>query len=326
MGIMKQLYVFAFLGLSCAAFAQEDIQLDSDALLSELSDNACACIDEISTYNKHREEVVKEINTCIEEVTQAYQLGTQLFKFSKPEKSEKITEQDSTNREKVINTNKESKQYKDAYYKIEEQLMESCEALKQKVAASDKQGLKSMSLNEQALKYYREGVAASEKGDFSTAVKQFKKALKEDEEFAFAWDNLGLAYRKQEKYDKAIEAYEKSIEIDPYGLMPLQNIAIAYQYQEEYDKAIDAYKRLALIDEGNPEVAYGIGSIYALKLNEYEKALDYMCKAFNAYTKMKSPYRSDAEQIINIIYQEMKKEGKEETFKAILKDNGIDMG
>ena len=323
---MRRILLFTFLSITTGLFAQNEVQLDADTLLKELSANACDCINEISTYNKHRQEVVNEINSCIEEVTEAYQLGSQLFKFSKPEESEQITEQDSTGREIAINTNKESDQYKAAYYKIEEQLMKDCESLKRKVAASDKQGLKSMSFNKKALKYYEEGISASENGDFSTAVKQFKKALKVDKEFAFAWDNLGLAYRKLEKYDKAIEAYEKSIEIDPYGLMPIQNIAIAYQYQEQYGKAIEAYKRLALIDKDNPEVAYGIGSIYALKLNEYEKALDYMCQAFNAYTQMKSPYRSDAEQIISIIYQEMKKEGKEETFKTILKENGIDMG
>ena len=54
-----------------------------------------------------------------------------------------------------------------------------------------------------------------------------------------------------------------------------------------------------------------------------EKALDNVCKAYNIYVKEKSPYRSDAEKVINMIYKEMKKDNKEEAFKKILKDNNI---
>jgi cytochrome c-type biogenesis protein CcmH/NrfG len=37
----------------------------------------------------------------------------------------------------------------------------------------------------------------------------------QDPEFAFAWDNLGISYRRLNNYDKAIDAYSKSIAIDP---------------------------------------------------------------------------------------------------------------
>jgi len=52
-------------------------------------------------------------------------------------------------------------------------------------------------------------------------------------------------------------------------------------------------------------------------------ALDYMCKAYNIYVHDKSPYRSDAEKVINMIYTQMKKDNKEEEFNKILKDNNI---
>jgi hypothetical protein len=48
-----------------------------------------------------------------------------------------------------------------------------------------------------------------------------------------------------------------------------------------------------------------------------------MCKAYNLYIEQKSPYRTDAEKIINIIYSEMKKQGKENRFVEILKENNI---
>jgi len=134
---------------------------------------------------------------------------------------------------------------------------------------------------------------------------------------------LEFAIVKLGEYDKAIGAYNKSLEVDPTGLLPLQNIAIVYQYKKEYKKAIKAYEKLAEIDKYNPEVYYGIGQIYSVYLKEYEKGLDNMCKAYNLYVEQKSPYRSDAEEIISMIHTEMKKEGKEEKFNEILKLNKI---
>jgi tetratricopeptide (TPR) repeat protein len=124
-------------------------------------------------------------------------------------------------------------------------------------------------------------------------------------------------------YDKAIECYERSLKIDPKGQMPLQNIAVAYQYKKEFQKAIDAYKRLSVLDRNNPEIYYGIGVIYASSLIDYELSLENMCKAYNLYVEQKSPYRTDAEKLINALYVEMKKQGKEQKFKEILKENKI---
>lgn len=151
----------------------------------------------------------------------------------------------------------------------------------------------------------------------------FEKAVKEDSEFAFAWDNLGVNYRRLKNYDKAIECYKKSLEIDPKGLMPLQNMALVYQYKKEYNKAIESYGKLAELDKNNPEVFYGIGNVYIVNLQDYEKGLDYMCKAYNLYVYLKSPYRSDAEKLISFVFVEMKKQGKEEKFNQILKNNNI---
>lgn len=130
------------------------------------------------------------------------------------------------------------------------------------------------------MEFYSFGLDEAKKENFQKAVDYFKKAVEEDPEFAFAWDNLGVNYRRLDNYDKAIECYNKSLEIDPNGMMPLQNIAVAYQYKKEYNKAIEAFQKLAEIDVKNPEAYYGIGNIYASFIKDYEKGLDYMCKAY----------------------------------------------
>lgn len=302
--------------------SQEVKKVGSETLLKELAEKGCKCVDSIRTYNRPKNEIAMDISECIDKQIGAYQLGSKLLqidvlKGKAPEKSGKKQVDIS------FDTNENSEEYKKYYFEMERYMMENCAAVKEKVAATEKQSAKSFSDNKKAIEYYNKGMDQSKKENFEKAIEYFEKALKEDAEFAFAWDNLGVSYRKLNNYDKAIECYKKSLELDPKGVMPLQNIAIVYQYKKEYNKAIEAYEKLAEIDKNNPEIYYGIGNVYATNLQDYEKGLENMCKAYNLYVYLKSPYRTDAEKIISIIYVEMKKQGKEEKFNQILKDNNI---
>jgi len=292
----------------------------SEKLLKELADNGCKCIDSINTYNKTKEEIAKALNRCIDNQVVAYQLGSKMLDIDLSNLSKKDSK-DTINI--TINSHKESKEYKDYYYEIERCMMDNCKSIKRKIAASDLENYYSVSKNPEAKKMYSKGIDESEKQNYQKAISYFQKALKIDSLFAFAWDNIGLCCRKLDKYDDAIYAYNKSLELDPLGLMPLQNIAVAYKYKKEYQKALAAYETLAELDNRNPEVYYGIGLLYAYSLNDLGKGLDNMCKAYTYYIAQKSPYRTDAEKIINMIYADMKEQGKEFAFDEILKKNNI---
>lgn len=315
---MKKIILFTILiGIHSLGMSQDINESSSETLLKELAENGCKCIDSIQTYDKSQADVTIEINKCIDEVTGAYQMGSKLMSLDELKEDKKKEVNIS------INVNKNSKEYKKYYYEIERYMMSNCPSLKEKIAANEKQSDKSISENKIASDFYDKGIDASKDENFEEAVKYFQQAVNEDPEFAFAWDNLGITYRRLNKFDEAIDAYEKSLKIDPNGLMPLQNIAIVYQYKKEYKKAIKAYKKLSKIDKNNPEVFYGLGNVYAVNLENYEKGLKNMCRAYNLYAEQKSPYRADAEKIINHIYSKMKKQGDEDKFNEILKANNI---
>ncbi|WP_250595253.1 tetratricopeptide repeat protein [Flavobacterium amniphilum] len=287
--------------------------------MKKLSDEACKCIDSVDVDNVIKDSISSGINRCIDKQVMAYQLLTQLINTNalgtKDEKKDVNI---------VINTNPDSDDYKKHYYEMESYLMENCEAIKRKIATNDVYREKSVSNDPEALKYYNLALKEDKNGNLQKAVEYYKKAIVFDPEFVFAYDNLGITYRKLKEYDKAIDAYEKSLKIDPNGLTPLQNIAIVYQHKKEYKKAIKAYERLAKLDAKNPEVFYGIGQVYAI-ISDFEKSLDNLCQAYNIYIDQNSPYRSDAEKLIQIVYNEMKKEGKEKAFKQILEKHKIRM-
>lgn len=322
MKMKKSIVLIIVIALFYKGNCQEIKYLGSETLLKELSENGCKCVDSILTYNRPKNEIAMDISECIDKQTGAYQMGSKLLGIDVSKEKAEVK-----NGKKQINisfnSDENSEEYKKYYYELERYMMTNCTALKEKIASNEKQSAKSFSDNKKAIEYYNKGMDEVEKENSQKAVVYFEKAVNEDPEFAFAWDNLGLNYRKLNNYDKAIECYNKSLEIDPNGLMPLQNIAIVYQYKKEYNKAIEAYGKLAELDKNNPEIYYGIGNVYAINLHDYEKALENMCKAYNLYVYLKSPYRADAEKLISIIYVEMKKQGKEEKFNQILKDNNI---
>lgn len=304
------------------AISQESKKSTSEKLLEEFSENGCKCIDSIETYNKSKKSVSKEIGQCIDKQTVGFQMGIKLSQIEEiTEKAVEVNGKKEVNIE--INTNENSQEYQKYYFQIERHMMENCATLKATVAGTENQNENSVSNDKKALEFYSQGLKASKDGDYKKAVEAFEKAVKQDPKFAFAWDNLGLNYRRLNDFDKAIESYSKSLKIDPEGMMPLQNIAVAYQYKKEYKNAIDAYERLSKVDPTNPEVFYGIGTVYATNLKDFEKGLDNFCKAYNIYVEHKSPYRSDAEKQINYIYGEMKKLGKEDKFQEILQANNI---
>ncbi|HYO21200.1 MAG TPA: tetratricopeptide repeat protein, partial [Flavisolibacter sp.] len=195
--------------------------------------------------------------------------------------------------------------------------------LNKAIASNDEANDKSYSKNPDALAAYDKGIDYFKTSAYNEAIPWFEKAVQTDASFAFAWDNLGICYRRTGKLDKAEAAYKSSLKADPKGRTALQNLAVVYQLQKRDDEAIATYKNISDYYPDDPEIYYGIALVYVNNKKDLENGLQNMCKAYNLYIKMQSPYRSDAEKVINAIYGQLKKENKEDVFKRILKENNI---
>lgn len=317
--IKKTVTILFFILPFSLSFSQE--KADEKKIIQELSDNACKCADSITLSNRKKEDIIKDVHGCIDKYTGALQISSLLSGAEKL--SEKAPE---VNGKKQINLtfdpDKNSQQYRDSYNKLERYLMQNCTSVKKATGVTETDYDK-FSKNEAALDFYQKAVDASKKEDWKEAIKNYEQAVKTDPTFIYAWDNLGICYRRAGEYDKALNAYKQSLAIDPKGKMPLQNIAMTYIYKKEYQKAIDAYNDLDKVYPGDPEVYYGMGHTYFSYLKNNEKGLDYICKAYRIYTEQKSAYRTDAETLIGYIYKSMKEENKTDKFKEILKNNKI---
>lgn len=288
---------------------------------------ACDCIGKISTAIDDEAKSV-EIKTCIESANMMYQLKNSLFGLK-----EKLADTlPKLNTGKTIDSlTIESKDIDmvitidEDYQEIEDYLMETCGDMKSIYFSNDiVTSKKSISKKEEAMVYYSLGIEADEAQDYIKAVEYYKKALEIDKKFAFAWDNLGMAYRGLNRNEDAVKAYKKSLKLDPKGKTPLMNIGVAYQQLGQYDNAIKYYNKFKKIYKKDPEAYYGLGRMYFEK-RELMPAVDNMMQAYRLYIEMDSPYKQDAAANLGAMYDFLEKEGKLDIFRAAAKKNKINL-
>ncbi len=226
-----------------------------DEDIKKVSDESCSCISEIS-LNIEKTEANEKIKSCISTAILSNQIKGDLL--GQIRKSVDVSTLSKENDSIVDEDNKDITIIVDKNYdEIEEYLLRNCEKLKILIASDNKEFDNSYSTNKKALKLYDEGVTFFKERNYKKVAPKFKKALKEDKKFGFAWDNLGMCQRQLRDYKEAIKSYNESLNLDPSGRMPLMNIPVVYEYLKDYDKAIKAYKRFSDIYPKDPEGHYG---------------------------------------------------------------------
>jgi tetratricopeptide (TPR) repeat protein len=88
--------------------------------------------------------------------------------------------------------------------------------------------------------YYRQGAAASEKGDYDQARALLYKAVQERPDDSSAWRELGMAWYRSDSLGKAEEAFAASNRISPNALSNFY-LGLIFEKTGENDKAIRVY-------------------------------------------------------------------------------------
>jgi tetratricopeptide (TPR) repeat protein len=92
------------------------------------------------------------------------------------------------------------------------------------------------------------------------AEEWFEKAVDEDEDFAAAWNNLGVVRHTLGKPASAESAYREALRIQPTYALAWYNLGVVLDQQDKYDAAIKAYEKAFVLDPGlldvkkNPQV------------------------------------------------------------------------
>jgi tetratricopeptide (TPR) repeat protein len=161
-----------------------------------------------------------------------------------------------------------------------------------------------------------------EEGEFKLAIEGLLIAVNADSTFVEAYDNLGVCYRNIEDYENAVLNYKKSLKIFPIGKIALSNLGMVYAFMEDYENSDKCYNRLVEVHPNYAEGYFGLGKNFITR-GDFENSLEMFCIAYRIYSNEDSEYLDDAVKIISILYSAMEEQGKQKTFKKILKKHKI---
>lgn len=131
--------------------------------------------------------------------------------------------------------------------------------------------------------------------DYPKAITHFQRALKEDRNYAEAWNNLGSAYEKMGRYPDAVEAYKTALTNPFYKSVEkaFYNLGRVYYRMRKFSDAVDAYKEsIKRFSDFYPPY-YGMALCYNA-LGRYGDAATALRKAI----ELDPAYKGDKEKAI----------------------------
>lgn len=115
-------------------------------------------------------------------------------------------------------------------------------------------------------------------GDFGHAIKEYRKAIKLEQDSASFHSNLGTAYFAKKDFAKAVEAYQRALELDPDVFEHTSRVGVAAQTSSPGDRA---------------EYFYLLARMYA-KSGATDRSLSYLRRAMeDGYKDMNKILRDD---------------------------------
>ena len=144
--------------------------------------------------------------------------------------------------------------------------------------------------------YSNMAVAFRKKGKLDESIEAYKKAISLKPDYAEAYSNLGVTLKDQEKFDDAIEAYKKAISLKPDYAEAYDNMGVALKNQGKLKEAIEVYKKAILLKPGHIKSYYNMGNALReqLKLDEaieyYKKSISLDPNYIDAYNNMGNVY------------------------------------
>ena len=118
---------------------------------------------------------------------------------------------------------------------------------------------------------FQEGVAAQQRGDFTTAVRDYRQVLKLEPNQISARANLGAALSHLGRFDEAIAEYRSALQMDPANKDIRLNLALALYKKGDYQQASREFEQVRSVDAGDPRVLTLLGDCQ-LRLGHPEEA------------------------------------------------------
>lgn len=130
------------------------------------------------------------------------------------------------------------------------------------------------------INYLGKGYEAYQKGDFESAEKFFRSAVKSRPRDPIAYNNLGVVLMDLDRTDESIQYFKFATVLSktPYAA-PHTNLAKAYLEQGKLDLAKQSGEKSMSIDGANPVCQLVMANVYCAKNENLQSAKNYALSA-----------------------------------------------
>ena len=132
--------------------------------------------------------------------------------------------------------------------------------------------------NKKAVKYYDEGRNFQKKGKLTEAERAYKKAIKINQDFVEAHNDIGNVFLDLGRPKEAFNSYRKALNLRPGHPMLLTNLGNSLHLQGELEKAISWYSKAIVEDPNVVGAQINLGNAFR-DLDRFEEAVAVYRKA-----------------------------------------------
>ncbi len=151
----------------------------------------------------------------------------------------------------------------------------------------------------EAVDVYNNALAMSCKGQYSTALREYRRAIDMFPNFIEAYNNIGEIYSRMGDRDEAISTYLRALNIDRHHKI-LLNLGVEYYNRRDYNAALKYFSESLTRDQNFIEGNFYTGMVY-FNLKNYQMAEKYFLKVIGIDVRhLKSNY------LLSYIYYEWK--------------------
>jgi tetratricopeptide (TPR) repeat protein len=119
------------------------------------------------------------------------------------------------------------------------------------------------SAEEQSEKFVQLGKSAGEKGEYETAIANFRSALSMTPNKSDVVFLIAQAHSSAGQTEEALRAYRAVLRIDPENLQARLRVALIYRARGNWNAAYEEFKRIIALDQNSPEANVALSAIEA---------------------------------------------------------------
>lgn len=126
---------------------------------------------------------------------------------------------------------------------------------------------------------YQQGLTLLQQQQYAQALEHWQHMAQNWPDYPGVWSNLALAQWHLAAYEQALTSTQQALALDAQFCPALSLQGLLLRQQGQFQQALDSYQQALSCDPDNADIAFNLGVLYDLYLQDITQALVYYQQA-----------------------------------------------